>query len=385
MNRPVLSVLGAVLIPVFGCFAEPATQPSELPPPPAVVAPPLPPDGNFPPGEPGLPPAAANARPTALILPFAPVGPSDRDWIGKGVQQDLAAELIRTTRLRVATPSNVPPVSDPETALKIARDANSTFVIFGQFQVMETTVRITGQVMETATGQTVISLKATGPTRDLFNLEDTLADQVLSALRGRLLARDESATEPGARPYVNDGRAQTQGYSDTGSYYSPQTYVSPHSLYTSGYSSYPGSSYSYCDGYYAYPYSSYGYGYAPYYSWYPGFGFVIFNGHHHDHDRDDHGHDWDHGRNWDHGRDWNRDSGFDRGRVGTRDGRPLGGLRSITGGDRRIAPPSFGTPRIQGTNRAGGISSPRIVGGRSGGGMGHAGGGGGAHGGGGHR
>lgn len=281
MKRPILSLASAVLFGTLPCFADPVVLPPDAPAPQAPA-----PQASV-----QLVPETVNA--TVLVVPFASAGNGDREWISKGIQQDLTADLIRSSRLHVVAPTDLPPAQDADAALKVGRDNHAAFVIFGQFQVVDSNVRITGQVLETTGGQSIGALKATGPTRDLFNMEDALSGQVISALPKHLLA--ENTTEPTPMPYVyqpSQPPAQTAPaptYSDESGYYTPQTqtYVQAPSP----------DDYSYTPQTYTPDYDNYGYApsYPYYYNyWYPGYGFVVIGGHHH-HDGD-HGH-WSDGHN----------------------------------------------------------------------------------------
>ncbi len=281
MRRPISFLIASALIGSLPCLADPVVLPPDIQP-----APPSLPSASTPAPN---PPEIANA--TILVAPFASAGNGDREWISKGIQQDLTADLIRSSRLHVVAPTDLPAVQDADAALKIGRDSHAAFVIFGHFQVVETNVRITGQVLETASGQSIGALKATGPTRDLFNMEDALSGQVISALPKQMLV-ERGNTAP--MPYVYEpsstpSQTAPAPTSDESGYYAPQTYVQATSPYTSDYSYTPQA--------YVPDYDNSDYGYGPYYPyyynyWYPGF--VVIGGHHHDHGHggDGHNHGW---------------------------------------------------------------------------------------------
>jgi hypothetical protein len=97
-----------------------------------------------------------------------------------------------------------------------AREHDAAAVVFGQAQLMGKEIRLTGQVVDAATGKSFGSLKATGPVEDLFRLEDTLTRQAVEALpdtllnlRGISLARE--ANPP--RMIYLPGDAQTATFS----------------------------------------------------------------------------------------------------------------------------------------------------------------------------
>src|SRR6202012_3828019 len=88
---------------------------------------------------------------------------------------------------------------------------------------------ITGQVLDVGTGHTVASLKATGDRRDLFRMEDILAEQVMTALPRELTMR--SVPQPPANYGQPNQNAQAAPPSDESGYYvtpPQQQYVYTH-------------------------------------------------------------------------------------------------------------------------------------------------------------
>lgn len=129
---------------------------------------------------------ASEPRPL-LILPFG--APSDGQFkdSGRGIQQDLGNAIAPVLRGRMLAPPAASPAADAAEALAAARKAQASAVIFGLAQVNGEQIRISGQVLEVASGKSLGSLKQTGPIASLFQLEDGLLPQVLHALPQSLL------------------------------------------------------------------------------------------------------------------------------------------------------------------------------------------------------
>ncbi len=138
--------------------------------------------------------AAAPAK--VLVVPFEPVGPADKQWIAKAVQQNLVAELGRINSLQAVTSDK--PLPDKPAALKAAADAGADYVVFGTYHVNDADLRITGQVLDVAKSQTIAGLKATGTQRDLFGLEDLIAIQVRKSLPQPIVVQPEMLQQPPA-------------------------------------------------------------------------------------------------------------------------------------------------------------------------------------------
>jgi TolB-like protein len=122
--------------------------------------------------------AAGQAK--VAVLPFDAAGPADKGWIAKAVQKNLMAELSRVNSVQPV--AGTVSAADQDAALKAATEAGADFVVFGTYQVVEADLRLTGQVVEVATKKSVAGLKSTGSLRDLFGLEDVIANQVKRAL-----------------------------------------------------------------------------------------------------------------------------------------------------------------------------------------------------------
>jgi TolB-like protein len=133
----------------------------------------------------GAEPATQPSRrepPNILILPFTPPAEAKYQWIGKGVQQDLASALAPNLRGRALAPASAGPAADAAAALKLGREAGAEAVLFGQAQVLNDQVRLTGQIIEVPSGKSLESLKQSGPVTDLFKLEDALTQQAIAGL-----------------------------------------------------------------------------------------------------------------------------------------------------------------------------------------------------------
>lgn len=124
-----------------------------------------------------------------LVLPFTAPAAAQYEWIGRGVQQDLLADLTPHVRGAVAAPGDASPASDAPPALQAARTRGASIVVFGSAQAIGDQLRLTGQVVDVASGKPLAGLKATGTIETVFRLEDALAAQVIRAVPERLLTR----------------------------------------------------------------------------------------------------------------------------------------------------------------------------------------------------
>src|SRR5437764_2030851 len=75
---------------------------------------------------------ALAAQPKVLLLPFDSIGPSDKQWVAKALQQNLLAELSRVNSIQPLISDKI--AKDQNDAMKLAADANADYVVFGSFQ-----------------------------------------------------------------------------------------------------------------------------------------------------------------------------------------------------------------------------------------------------------
>jgi TolB-like protein len=136
-----------------------------------------------------------------LILPFSMVGGRAADsWLVRSVQQALLTDLVTSGPVQAATGAT--PAADAAAAAEAGRAANARYVLTGSIHVNDrpdyTAVRVTGQLIDPATGRAVGTIKATGPLDDLFGLEDEVTGQARRQLAW--LGGEAAATHPGMLP-----------------------------------------------------------------------------------------------------------------------------------------------------------------------------------------
>jgi TolB-like protein len=239
---------------------------------------------------------AARTRQRVLVMQFAPLDETSTRHaadVGTAIQRSLLSDLNASRGVEAISPAAGPQVaapSDAQCALQEARRLDADVVVFGNYQVVDPELRITGQVIDVHHEQPPLArIRATGTTRDLFRLQDRLTIQVDRAIGvpvpREILADQRDAQQDNGSGQLpqqmpDDQQPDTYNYSYP-PYYGPTTYSDDYPSYT-----------------YA-PYSYYPYAYYPYY--YPSFGFFFS-----DFRFRNHGHDFHHG--------------FDRFRGGFHDG-----------------------------------------------------------------
>lgn len=123
-------------------------------------------------------PEPAPGQVSVLLSPFVPLGEGSIAWMGPAIQQNILNDLSRQQMLHAATiAKDQPAPADAPAAVKAAKAAGARYALYGTIQLAEGNLRVMGQIVDSDTGKHVGAIKATGTTRDLFLIEDTLADQ----------------------------------------------------------------------------------------------------------------------------------------------------------------------------------------------------------------
>jgi TolB-like protein len=295
-------------------------------------------------------PAASQPAPLkVLVVPFTVVGGDAKQaWIGRAVQQNLQAELARQSDIEVIGTLSLqnqrailPPVDgaalDDATAFAVGKAANADILVFGNCQVVGTSVRITGRILDIGTQEIIGFLKATGLQSQLLTMEDALVSQTMKFLGYSTTQPDDQAAGPaiGQGPVLEQPAepAPTESYAGL---LEPAYSYPP---YDSSYTDYP---YAYAP--YYYPYTFYHRHRNIFFGW---------NGYCPRHHR----RDCDHGRDHDRDRDHDRHPSDGRGRgprIDDPDGKSPGNPRQEFVQFRK---PTV-TPRVQ-------PKLPKVIDGRS--------------------
>jgi TolB-like protein len=112
-----------------------------------------------------------------VVIPFHTLNvPAEQQWIGKAVQDTLMADLGKQYTAVAFEGQTI--VEDNATALRVAREASAPYVVRGSAHVVNGEVRLTAQLLDAKTGETVNTAIATGPVNNLLTMEDDIAAQI---------------------------------------------------------------------------------------------------------------------------------------------------------------------------------------------------------------
>lgn len=113
---------------------------------------------------------------TVAVVPFDVQGEPGHEWLGRAMQEGLATGLQRTSGVSAVIVAGIAP-ADSAGAMAMAKSAGANAVVFGGVQVVDGRIRVSGQIISMSTGKSLGVLHSDGTERDLFNIEDVLADR----------------------------------------------------------------------------------------------------------------------------------------------------------------------------------------------------------------
>jgi len=114
-----------------------------------------------------------------LVIPFTTLNlPESQQWIAKGVEENIVADFGRNGGWSPVAFQGQVIVEDNATAARLGRQAAADYAIRGSAQVVGESVRLTAQLIETKSGDTLSTAAVTGSPKDLLRLEDELSSQL---------------------------------------------------------------------------------------------------------------------------------------------------------------------------------------------------------------
>ncbi|MGD0461780.1 MAG: hypothetical protein ABSB74_04755 [Tepidisphaeraceae bacterium] len=202
-----------------------------------------------------------------LIVPFKQIGDAgSQGWVGAAIQENLISNATAYPGAQAVALNQPLANMDSADAVKAARDAGASIVVFGSYQLSDEQLRVTGQAMDVGSGRVLATLQVTGPVTDLFKIEDTLGGQLDAALPQPPSNLPQVTYGPSATAAPNETDTAATTAAPQAYPYASQPYVDPQTTYVYPSAGYYDYGYPYYYPYY-YPYPSiylYG-GFGPYY------------------------------------------------------------------------------------------------------------------------
>ena len=134
----------------------------------------------------GQSPAPAGAIASIAVLPFADMSPGqDQEYLCEGLAEELINALTRVDGLRVAArTASFQFRRKGEDIRSVGDQLNVEALLEGSVRKSEDRLRVTVQLIEVATGYHRWSHRFDGQFRDVFAIQDEIAESVAASLRG---------------------------------------------------------------------------------------------------------------------------------------------------------------------------------------------------------
>jgi serine/threonine-protein kinase len=143
--------------------------------------------------DPGTPPLS-----TVAVLPFSSMGGDTADaWFAEGMADELTTALAKVPGVRVASRSSAARYRDTdEQATEIGQALGVGAVLDGTVRRAADRLRVSVELTSAADGLVLWSDRFDREVTDVFAVQDEIAAAVVTALRGRIGARDSAALAP---------------------------------------------------------------------------------------------------------------------------------------------------------------------------------------------
>src|SRR5262249_30996951 len=127
-------------------------------------------------------------RPSIAILPFANLSPdSDQDYFSDGIVEDITTALSRNRGFFVIARNSSFTYKGRAIDIKqVGRELGVRYVLEGSVRKAGGRVRVTGQLIEAASGHHLWADRFDGDVTDIFDLQDRIVIRVVGAIAPRL-------------------------------------------------------------------------------------------------------------------------------------------------------------------------------------------------------
>jgi serine/threonine protein kinase/tetratricopeptide (TPR) repeat protein len=138
-----------------------------------------------------------DASPSIVVLPFANRSPDpENEYFSDGLTEEIIADLAKIGALRVISKTTAMRLKETDLDVPgIAARLNVRYVLEGSVRKAGGQLRITAQLVDTATDSTLWSDKFTGTLEDIFDIQEHVSREIVKALRLQLTDREHRALQ----------------------------------------------------------------------------------------------------------------------------------------------------------------------------------------------
>jgi adenylate cyclase len=147
----------------------------------------------------GVKPAPSTATPRLAIcvLPFANMsGDPEQEYFSDGISEDVITDLSKVSALAVASRNSAFMYKGKQVDVpKVARELKVSHVLEGSVRKAGGRVRITAQLVDGLTNDSVWAERYDRDLNDIFTLQDEISQAIVKALKLKLLPEEKKAIE----------------------------------------------------------------------------------------------------------------------------------------------------------------------------------------------
>jgi adenylate cyclase len=145
-----------------------------------------------------------SSRPSIAVLPFANMsGDPEQEYFADGIVEEIITALSHLRWLSVIARNSSFTYKGKSVDLKqVGRDLSVRYILEGSVRKSGNRVRITGQLIDTATGAHLWADRFDGAIEDIFDLQDQVTAKVISAIAPKL-EQAQSSAPSASRPRVS--------------------------------------------------------------------------------------------------------------------------------------------------------------------------------------
>src|SRR5512146_2578521 len=144
--------------------------------------------------------AQADALPIIVVLPFANrSGDPDNEYFSDGLTEEIIADLSKVRALRVLSRNSAMTLKGTtKDTPTLARELGVSHVVTGSVRRAGTALRVTVELVQASTDESMWGEKYTGTTDDVFGIQEEIARKIVAALQMTLT--ESEARQVAARP-----------------------------------------------------------------------------------------------------------------------------------------------------------------------------------------
>src|SRR5271166_6083940 len=163
-----------------------------------------------------LPAASVPTKKSVAVLYFEnQSGVKEDEYFRDGITEDIVTELLKIKKLQIFPRSEMIAFRDkPFTALQAGQQLGAAYVLEGSLRRVGNRVRITGQLVEVSTRQSVWAERYDRQLEDVFAIQEEIARSIAQALRITLTPQEEKtiSRRPTENPQAYDFYLRGRSY-----------------------------------------------------------------------------------------------------------------------------------------------------------------------------